>query len=45
MSLFKLNALDFKLADDEGWRIEIPGLEELTEVASKGGIPPPKQID
>ena len=37
MSLFKLNALDFKLADDEGWRIEIPGLEELTEVASKRG--------
>jgi hexosaminidase len=27
--------LDFRLTDDEGWRLEIPGLEELTEVGSK----------
>ena len=35
LSFFKINYLDFRLTDDEGWRIEIPGLEELTEVGSK----------
>jgi len=37
MSFFKINYLDFRLTDDEGWRLEIPGLEELTEVGSKRG--------
>ena len=35
LSFFKINYLDFRLSDDEGWRLEIPGLEELVEVGSK----------
>ena len=35
LSFFKINYLDFRLTDDEGWRLEIPGLEELVEVGSK----------
>ncbi|NAW63654.1 family 20 glycosylhydrolase [Photobacterium halotolerans] len=34
MAAFKLNKLHLRLADDEGWRIEIPGLPELTEVGA-----------
>ena len=37
MSLFKLNYLDFRLTDDEGWRIEIPGLPELTDIGAQRG--------
>ena len=32
MALYKLNKLHLHLTDDEGWRLEIPGLEELTTV-------------
>ena len=32
LAMYKLNKLHFHLADDEGWRLQIPGLEELTEV-------------
>lgn len=32
MAMYKLNKLHFHLTDDEGWRLEIPGLQELTEV-------------
>ena len=35
LSFFKINHLDFRLTDDEGWRLEIPGLEELISVGSK----------
>ncbi|GKX63012.1 beta-N-acetylhexosaminidase [Pragia fontium] len=35
MSAYKLNKFHFHLSDDEGWRIEIPGLPELTDVGSK----------
>eukprot|EP00124_Ichthyophonus_hoferi_P005965 Ihof_evm1s1078 gene=Ihof_evmTU1s1078 len=35
MAAYKLNRLHFHLSDDEGWRLEIPGLPELTEVGSK----------
>ncbi|XP_052096527.1 beta-hexosaminidase-like isoform X2 [Mytilus californianus] len=35
MAMYKLNKLHLHLADDEGWRIEIDGLPELTEVGSK----------
>ena len=35
LSFFKINHLDFRLTDDEGWRLEIPGLEELVDVGSK----------
>ena len=34
---YKLNTLHFHFADDEGWRLEIPGLEELTAVGSRRG--------
>ena len=37
MAMFKLNHFDIKLSDDEGWRLEIPGLPELTEIGSKRG--------
>ena len=30
MALYKLNVLHLALTNDEGWRLEIPGLEELT---------------
>jgi len=32
MSMYKLNKFHFHLSDDEGWRLQIPGLPELTEV-------------
>ncbi|XP_067666725.1 uncharacterized protein [Haliotis asinina] len=35
MASYKLNKLHFHLTDDEGWRLEIPGLEELTEFGSQ----------
>lgn len=37
LSLYKMSVLHLHLADDEGWRLEIPGLEELTEVGSRRG--------
>lgn len=37
MSLYKMNVLHFHLTDDEGWRLEIPALPELTSVGSKRG--------
>jgi len=37
LSLYKVNVLHFHLNDDEGWRVEIPGLPELTQVGSKRG--------
>lgn len=37
LSLYKMNVLHLHLADDEGWRLEIPGLEELTEVGARRG--------
>ncbi|WP_192821965.1 family 20 glycosylhydrolase [Rufibacter sp. LB8] len=37
MALYKLNVFHFHLNDDEGWRIEIPGLPELTEVGGRRG--------
>lgn len=38
MALYKLNTLHFHLIDDEGWRLEIPGLPELTEVGARRGF-------
>ncbi|HHG8773360.1 TPA: beta-N-acetylhexosaminidase [Raoultella planticola] len=35
MAALKMNKFHFHLSDDEGWRIEIPGLPELTEVGGK----------
>lgn len=37
MGMYKLNVLHFHLIDDEGWRLEIKGLPELTELGSKRG--------
>ncbi len=34
---YKINVLHFHCTDDEGWRLDIPGLEELTEVGSRRG--------
>ena len=35
MAAYKLNKLHLHLGDDEGWRLEIPSLPELTNVGSK----------
>jgi hexosaminidase len=35
MAAYKLNLLHLHLSDDEGWRVEIPGLPELTTVGSQ----------
>ena len=37
MSLYKLNVFHLHFSDDEGWRIEIPSLPELTQVGSVRG--------
>ena len=37
LALYKISVLHLHLTDDEGWRIEIPGLPELTEVGSRRG--------
>ncbi|MGV8878925.1 MAG: family 20 glycosylhydrolase [Sphingobacteriaceae bacterium] len=37
MALYKLNVFHFHLNDDEGWRLEIPSLPELTSIGSKRG--------
>ncbi|PWT94935.1 MAG: beta-N-acetylhexosaminidase [Bacteroidetes bacterium] len=37
MALYKLNVFHFHLTEDEGWRLEIPGLPELTDFGSKRG--------
>ncbi|MDA0149358.1 beta-N-acetylhexosaminidase [Vibrio sp. LaRot3] len=35
MAAYKLNKLHLHLTDDEGWRLEIPGLPELTDVGGQ----------
>jgi len=37
MARYKLNTLHFHLTDDEGWRLEIPALPELTAVGARRG--------
>ena len=32
MAMYKLNKLYLHLTEDEGWRLEIPGIPELTQV-------------
>lgn len=34
---YKINVLQYHFNDDEAWRLEIPGLPELTEMASRRG--------
>ncbi len=35
MARYKLNRLHLHLTEDEGWRLEIPGLPELTDIGAK----------
>ena len=37
MALYKLNVLHLHLTDDEGWRISLPSLPELTKVGAERG--------
>ena len=37
LSAYKINLLQLHFADDEGWRLQIPGLKELTEVGARRG--------
>ncbi|MYM27237.1 family 20 glycosylhydrolase [Duganella sp. CY15W] len=37
MAAYKLNKLHFHLTDDEGWRLEIAGLPELTSIGAVRG--------
>ena len=38
LASYKINALQFHFCDDEAWRLEIPGLEELTDITSRRGF-------
>ncbi|GAB2639005.1 beta-N-acetylhexosaminidase [Vibrio panuliri] len=35
MAAYKMNKLHLHLSDDEGWRLEIPGLPELTDIGGQ----------
>jgi len=37
MASYKLNKFHFHLTDDEGWRLEIPGIPELTAFGARRG--------
>jgi hexosaminidase len=37
MARYKLNKFHFHLTDDEGWRLEVPGLKELTQFGARRG--------
>jgi hexosaminidase len=37
MARYKMNTLHFHLTDDEGWRLEIAGLPELTDIGAVRG--------
>lgn len=37
LAMYKINKLNIRISEDEGWRIEINGLPELTQVGSKRG--------
>ena len=37
MALYKLNTFHFHLTEDEGWRLEIDGLPELTNIGARRG--------
>lgn len=37
LGYYKIDRFQFHITDDEAWRLEIPGLPELTEVASRRG--------
>jgi hexosaminidase len=37
LALYKINVFHMHLTEDEGWRLEIPSIPELTQVGSKRG--------
>jgi hexosaminidase len=37
LAMYKINTLNIRISDDEGWRIEISGLPELTAVGGRRG--------
>lgn len=37
LAMYKVNKLNIRITEDEGWRIEISGLQELTRIGSKRG--------
>ncbi len=37
LALYKVNILNLRLTEDEGWRLEIEGLPELTQVGARRG--------
>ena len=37
LAYYKMNVIQFHFADDEAWRLEIPGFPELTQVAARRG--------
>ncbi|HMQ06986.1 MAG TPA: family 20 glycosylhydrolase [Saprospiraceae bacterium] len=37
LAFYKINTLHFHLTNDEGWRLEIPGLPELTDIGAARG--------
>lgn len=39
LSFYKINVFHFHFSEDEGWRIEMPSLPELTAIGSKRGFP------
>ncbi|MBM7119294.1 family 20 glycosylhydrolase [Archangium primigenium] len=40
LAYYKINKFHFHLTDDEGWRLEIPGIPELTDYGSRRGFDP-----
>ena len=40
LARYKINVFHIHLTDDEGWRIEIPSLPELTALGARRGHPP-----
>ena len=40
LARYKINAFHVHLTDDEGWRIELPSLPELTALGARRGHPP-----
>ena len=43
MAAYKLNKLHLHLGDDEGWRLEIPSLPELTEIGAQRCFDPSEE--
>jgi hexosaminidase len=43
MAAYKLNKLHLHLGDDEGWRLEIPSLPELTEIGGQRCFDPSEE--